>query len=59
MRIPDVPIIPILIIVGFVVYPFAISGIALFIAAKWPQAIPHAGGDRRPARWLHPDMDYC
>jgi hypothetical protein len=34
MRIPDVPIIPILIIVGFVVYPFAISGIALFIAAR-------------------------
>ena len=31
---PDVPIIPILVIVGFVVYPFAISGIALFIAAR-------------------------
>ncbi len=30
----DVPIIPILIVVGFVVYPFAISGIALSIAAR-------------------------
>ena len=34
MLMPDVPIIPILVIVGFAVYPFAISGIALFIASR-------------------------